>query len=381
MHLAATQHSLRGLSVLLAAGADVNAVDAHGRTPLHRVCGSCHPDAVDGQSTRVLQCIELLLSAGALEDVRDETGTTPLHLCAAQGNLSAAQALLAAGAVGVADAAGNTPLHLAAEHDHFEILQVLVVGSGANTVRADFLHAPGDDSSLTERRRGESRLPPSRGIAWEAIQSRGDGDGSGYLTTPAGQDQNPLPLIDGIYADVAPTRSNESVKREMGTERISSDSSGSKNLGRVMPNAADQLNDEGKFAIVPANQKACVRDSSGSRLQYNNSSESDRYSSLNKDKRGKLEVWNRFFENAVQETSKRSEGDGDVDMRSALPDDGRERLRYGSDGDGRRGTLRGRHLDGAGARVTGWPQPLSEGDYIRVSHSPRLRPEIGHPRQ
>ncbi|CAM9207986.1 unnamed protein product, partial [Hapterophycus canaliculatus] len=50
----------------------------------------------------------------------------PLHLAAHAGNLSAAKALLAAGATVTADDAGNSPLHVAAAQGHSDIIQLLV---------------------------------------------------------------------------------------------------------------------------------------------------------------------------------------------------------------------------------------------------------------
>ncbi|CAN0509442.1 unnamed protein product, partial [Ectocarpus sp. 8 AP-2014] len=126
MHLAATQHSLPGLSLLLACGASINAIDGRGRTPLHAVCASVC-DNGDGGSDSTLGCIELLLSSGALEDARDAMGQTALHLSALAGNLGAAQALLAAGATMMTDDAGNSPLHVAAAQGHSDIIQLFVL--------------------------------------------------------------------------------------------------------------------------------------------------------------------------------------------------------------------------------------------------------------
>lgn len=130
MHLAAAQHSPRGISLLLANGASVNARDHGGRTPLHAACANCHDNGSRGDGDgdlALLEGIELLLSSGALADARDAKGQTALHLSALAGNLSAARALLAGGATIVADDAGNSPLHLAAAMGHSDIMQLLVV--------------------------------------------------------------------------------------------------------------------------------------------------------------------------------------------------------------------------------------------------------------
>ncbi|CAN0321476.1 unnamed protein product, partial [Scytosiphon promiscuus] len=127
MHLAASQRSLQGLSLLLANGANINAIDHRGRTPLHAVCASARGSYSGGQNDlTLLECTNLLLSSGALEDARDGEGQTALHLAALAGNLSAAKALLEAGAKVIADDTGNSPLHVAAARGHSGIIQLLV---------------------------------------------------------------------------------------------------------------------------------------------------------------------------------------------------------------------------------------------------------------
>eukprot|EP00752_Nemacystus_decipiens_P011913 g10564.t1 len=126
MHLAAAQRSPRGISLLLANGASVNATDHRGRTPLHAACENSNCSSRGGADDNDVAVIELLLSSGALEDARDARGQTALHLSALAGNLRAAQALLSAGATAVADDAGNSPLHLAAARGHSDMIQLLV---------------------------------------------------------------------------------------------------------------------------------------------------------------------------------------------------------------------------------------------------------------
>lgn len=116
------------MSLLVAGGANVNATDRRGRTPLHATC-LVADNAVRVPNGGTRQCVEFLLSSGALGDARDEAGQTPLHLAARGGVLGAAEALVGAGATGMADDAQNTPLHLAAAQGHVEIMQLLVLGS------------------------------------------------------------------------------------------------------------------------------------------------------------------------------------------------------------------------------------------------------------
>ena len=84
---------------LLAAGADPNARNNNGETPLHRA------DSAND--------VTPLLAAGANLNARDNVGETPLHEATAERSRSAdvAAALLAAGAdPNARDATGATPL-------------------------------------------------------------------------------------------------------------------------------------------------------------------------------------------------------------------------------------------------------------------------------
>ncbi|CAM9280902.1 unnamed protein product, partial [Hapterophycus canaliculatus] len=75
MHLAAAQHSPRGLLLLLGSGANINAANHRGQTPLHAVCVSPHGSCSERENDpALLECMHLLLSSGALEDARDVEG-------------------------------------------------------------------------------------------------------------------------------------------------------------------------------------------------------------------------------------------------------------------------------------------------------------------
>ncbi|CAB1118476.1 unnamed protein product [Ectocarpus sp. CCAP 1310/34] len=190
MHLAATQHSLRGLSLLLACGARINAIDGRGRTPLHAVCASVC-DNGDSGSDSTIGCIELLLSSGALDDARDAMGQTALHLSALAGNLGAAQALLAAGATMMTDDAGNSPLHVAAAQGHSDIIQLFVLGGqdeSARKVQASS-HAEGRPNGRTPADIGRLRSAHDDG-------SCPDRNGSGI--DPVGDREKETSQADGV---------------------------------------------------------------------------------------------------------------------------------------------------------------------------------------
>ena len=112
---AAETGDLEGVREALAAGADVNARDKWGRTPLH-------------QATRWgrVDVVRLLLDAGAEADARTRWGDTPLHRAAWNGCAEAVRLLLEHGAdVGAKDIRNRTPLDRARAEGHEEAAAVL----------------------------------------------------------------------------------------------------------------------------------------------------------------------------------------------------------------------------------------------------------------
>src|SRR5437879_5667575 len=68
MHRAALRGETKSIEMMLKLGADVNASDDQGRTPLHDACLKGHSDTV-----------RLLLDHAANIGARDKNGATPLH--------------------------------------------------------------------------------------------------------------------------------------------------------------------------------------------------------------------------------------------------------------------------------------------------------------
>ena len=114
------------MRALLEAGADVNARDWYGGTPLYNTGVICDVGA-----------IKILLEAGADVNAKNKGGSTPLHLAAMRGYVGTVKILLEAGAdVNARDRYGSTPLHSAAGRGHLEAVKALL-DAGANPCAKD----------------------------------------------------------------------------------------------------------------------------------------------------------------------------------------------------------------------------------------------------
>ncbi len=100
---AAYDGNIEAVKQAITDGADVNAKNDFGSTPLIAA-------ALEGHK----EIVELLTAAGADLISKDEEGVTPLHNAASQGNKEIAQLLIAKGAnVNTVDDVGDTPLDFA----------------------------------------------------------------------------------------------------------------------------------------------------------------------------------------------------------------------------------------------------------------------------
>ena len=105
IHFAAFHNAVGVAKVLLANGADVNAIDFSGYTPLHIA-------AI--QNSRI-DVAAVLLANGANVNAKNRYGGTPLHHTAFLNAYNVAELLLANGAnVNAVNSSGETPLHDAA---------------------------------------------------------------------------------------------------------------------------------------------------------------------------------------------------------------------------------------------------------------------------
>jgi ankyrin repeat protein len=116
------------VSALIAAGADVNAVNRHGDTAL--TVAARHG---------CTNTVSVLIAAGANLNTADQDGNTSLMLAAIRGHITTVSALIVAKAdVNAANQYGDTPLILAASNGHIDIVSVLIA-AGANLNAANNL--------------------------------------------------------------------------------------------------------------------------------------------------------------------------------------------------------------------------------------------------
>ncbi len=122
----------------IALGADVNAAEDDGTTPLMR--------AVHGRSTDIAK---RLIDSGADVTARNRYGVTALYLAARGGDATTTRALLVAGIdANTSLPGGETALMTAARSGHSDVVGVLLTGSNALASLADLAGS----GSTTERR-------------------------------------------------------------------------------------------------------------------------------------------------------------------------------------------------------------------------------------
>jgi ankyrin repeat protein len=128
IHEAATDGNIKAVKQHIAAGADVNAKDDVGETPLHWAAWIGHKEIV-----------ELLITAGADVNAKGDDGT-PLHHAALRGKKEIVEPLIANGAdVNVKGGfADGTPLHYVVPGGHMKLVELLIAdGADVNAKDED----------------------------------------------------------------------------------------------------------------------------------------------------------------------------------------------------------------------------------------------------
>ena len=112
LHIAALGDHKREAEILIAHGADVNARDKFGHTPLFFV--------------KSAYLTQVLVSGGADVNIRRDDGATPLYKAARTGSRQVARILIDSGADVNASQDGTSPLHVAARRGHWAVADLLI---------------------------------------------------------------------------------------------------------------------------------------------------------------------------------------------------------------------------------------------------------------
>lgn len=117
LHLAAAGYRVEIVGLLLAAGADPNVIGNHRETrPLHYAADGYIVDAA-WEAKRQVKTIRRLLDAGADINAQDKNGASPLHRAVRTRCAAAVASLLQAGSdPTLRNHSGSTPFHLAVQN-------------------------------------------------------------------------------------------------------------------------------------------------------------------------------------------------------------------------------------------------------------------------
>ncbi|XP_049548019.1 protein phosphatase 1 regulatory subunit 12A [Anopheles darlingi] len=143
VHWATVCGEVEALRAVLSAGADVSTPDINGGSPLHyaaQMCGANYEGKTARASAKLaLEILSTLLNhPDTSVEVEDKDGRQPLLWAASAGSAKAVLALIKAGAhVESADKDGLTALHCAASRGHTECIDTLINLCGAHTDQID----------------------------------------------------------------------------------------------------------------------------------------------------------------------------------------------------------------------------------------------------
>ena len=147
LHIAAENGNIQTVQLLVGCGADVNALNKSGQTPLHTAAGGLE------------DCRELcsiLVEHKAKIDAVDEDGNQPLHLACKQGHTRTCRLLLSNGAdVKAVNRSNQTPLHAAASsnRDCSELCSILL----EHKAKIDAVDEDGNQSLHLACKQGHTR--------------------------------------------------------------------------------------------------------------------------------------------------------------------------------------------------------------------------------
>ena len=142
IHDAACMGDAETLRRLLAEGVSPDAADDEdrGRTPLHVLCRN-----VENTTRHPAACFELLRDAGANLDATDSLGYTPLHYAASSKSVGMLSLLVQARVnVDAQNNSGFTALHLAARRSVVDCVEVLLAAGASVNARSNSGRTPFD---------------------------------------------------------------------------------------------------------------------------------------------------------------------------------------------------------------------------------------------
>jgi ankyrin repeat protein len=189
LHHAAGYGPLANIELLIDKGADVNAKNRRGSTPLH---WAIHDEAK----------VRLLVSKGADVNARQQQGRTPLYLAAMLGDsVQTMRLLLNAGAdPNLASANGQAPLMMAASRGNVEGIRLLIE-RGAQVNAKDGAGETALMAACTSGNAGAVRLLIERG-ADVRVKSKRNETALGFAATSGSQASVELLLAKGAEVNV-----------------------------------------------------------------------------------------------------------------------------------------------------------------------------------
>lgn len=224
LHLLASAGCCEGIRLLVQHGADPNVRAAGGRSALHCACDTTADR--DDLDAAYASCVSELVKGGADLDAQDDMGCTPLHVAARSGRDDCLQALLVSGARLLLDHNGDSPLHVAARCRHVECLKLLLdtcdqcaarqpdeaFDHEATTDDADRGRPPETDDTPDRATDDAPNRPPETN---EADHGRPPGDAPDRATDdgPVGQHTDATSAAVAIYQRARMQKEHDKIRR------------------------------------------------------------------------------------------------------------------------------------------------------------------------